>query len=55
MSREPGDRFADILTAIQRCLDYQNHLADADATIASMAYDAVLRNLGVNKRRSWHQ
>lgn len=47
MSRNPNERFGDILAAIERCLQYRTHLADPDETIASMAYDAVLRNLAV--------
>lgn len=47
MTRDPRDRFADILVPIDRCLSYREHLADPDTTIAEMAYDAVLRNLAV--------
>jgi uncharacterized protein with HEPN domain len=47
VSRDPNERFGDILAAIERCLHYQAYLAEADETIASMAYDAVLRNLAV--------
>ncbi|MDN5767755.1 MAG: DUF86 domain-containing protein [Humibacillus sp.] len=45
MSRAEAERFADILDAIQRCQEYAPHLR-SDA-FASMAYDAVLRNLAV--------
>ena len=47
MTRDPRDRFADMLAAIDRCLSYREHLADADPTIAEMAYDATLRDLAV--------
>ncbi len=47
MSRSAKERFADILSAIDRCLEYRPYLDDASAQIASMAYDAVLRNLAV--------
>lgn len=36
-----------MLAAIDRCMSYREHLADANPTIAEMAYDAVLRNLAV--------
>ncbi len=45
MSRSEEERFADILDAIQRCQDYAPHLRSDD--LASMAYDALLRNLAV--------
>lgn len=45
MSRAEEERFADILEAIQRCQDYVPHLRSDD--LASMAYDALLRNLAV--------
>lgn len=45
MSRSEQERFADIRQAIQRCLDYKPHLQSDE--FASMAYDAVLRNLAV--------
>ena len=38
---------ADVLAAIDRTLTYRPHLGDADPAVASMAYDAVLRNLAV--------
>lgn len=47
MSRSAQDRFADILAAIDRCIDYRPHLDDGVPRVASMAYDAVLRNLAV--------
>ncbi len=47
MSRSTEQRFADILAAIDRCLDYRPHLDDPEPRIASMALDAVLRNLAV--------
>lgn len=47
MSRSSGERLADVLAAIDRTLIYRPHLADRDPTVASMAYDAVLRNLAV--------
>ena len=45
MSRSEQERFADILVAIQRCQQYAPHLHSDD--LASMAYDAVPRNLAV--------
>jgi uncharacterized protein with HEPN domain len=39
------ERFADILNAIDRCEDYEQYLRSEE--FGSMAYDAVLRNLGV--------
>jgi uncharacterized protein with HEPN domain len=47
MTRGTAERFADILNAIDRCLMYRDHLDVADPAIASMAFDAVLRNLAV--------
>ena len=47
MSRSVDQRFDDILTAIDRCLGYRTDLDSADEHIASMAMDAVLRNLAV--------
>ncbi len=45
MTRSEQERFADILSAIQRCQEYEQHLNSKD--LGSMAYDAVLRNLAV--------
>ncbi len=45
MSRSDEERFADILNAIQRCQEYAPHLRSE--ALASMAYDAILRNLAV--------
>lgn len=45
MSRSEDERFADILGAIERCLEYAPHLHSDE--FGSMAYDAVLRNLAV--------
>ena len=45
MTRSDEERFADILKAIDRCQRYKQFL-DSDE-FGSMAYDAVLRNLGV--------
>lgn len=45
MSRSDKERFADILAAIDRCEDYEPYLRSEE--LASMAYDAVLRNLAV--------
>ena len=45
MTRSDEERFADILQAIQRCQDYEPYLRSEE--LASMAYDAVLRNLAV--------
>jgi uncharacterized protein with HEPN domain len=45
MTRSDQQRFSDILTAIQRCQDYEPYLRSEE--FATMAYDAVLRNLAV--------
>ena len=45
MSRSEEERFADIRNAIWRCNDYAPFLRSDD--LASMAYDALLRNLAV--------
>lgn len=45
MTRSDEERFADILNAIDRCQDYEQYLRSDE--FGSMAYDAVLRNLGV--------
>ncbi len=45
MSRSKDERFADILGAIERRPEYAPHLPSDE--LASMAYDAVLRNLAV--------
>ena len=45
MTRSDTKRFADILAAIQRCQDDEPYLGAGE--FASMAYDAVLRNLAV--------
>lgn len=45
MTRSGEERFADILNAIDRCRDYEQYLRSDE--FGSMAYDAVLRNLGV--------
>lgn len=45
MTRSDAERFADILNAIDRCRDYAQYLHSDE--FGSMAYDAVLRNLGV--------
>lgn len=47
MSREPGERLGDINAAIRRCNDYRRELDAGDSTLAAMAFDAILRNLGV--------
>lgn len=47
MSRSSGERLADVLAAIDRTLLYRPRLQDEDPAVASMAYDAVLRNLAV--------
>lgn len=44
MTRSDEERFTDILNAIDRC---QNHEQYRSEEFGSMAYDAVLRNLGV--------
>ena len=45
MTRSDEERFADILNAIDRCQNYERYLRSDE--FGSMAYDAVLRNLGV--------
>ena len=45
MTRSEQERFTDILEAITRCQEYEPYLRSKD--LASMAYDAVLRNLAV--------
>lgn len=45
MTRSDEERFADILNAIDRCRNYEQYLRSEE--FGSMAYDAVLRNLGV--------
>lgn len=45
MTRSDEQRVADILNAIDRCETYKQHLRSDE--LGSMAYDAVLRNLGV--------
>ena len=47
MNRRDGERTDDILSAIDRIAAYRSSLRSADALIAGMAYDAVLRNLAV--------
>lgn len=47
MSRSAQERFADIRVAIDRCFDYRPHLDDFESPLASMAHDAILRNLAV--------
>ena len=47
MSRPPGERIADILTALDRCSTYRPYLERPEGEFAVMAYDAVLRNLAV--------
>lgn len=45
MTRSDEERFADILNATDRCQSYEPYLRSDE--FGSMAYDAVLRNLGV--------
>jgi uncharacterized protein with HEPN domain len=45
VSRSDKERLGDILAAIERCENYEPYLRSAE--FASMAYDAVLRNLAV--------
>ena len=45
MTRSDAERFADILKAIDRCQNYEQYLRSDE--FGAMAYDAVLRNLGV--------
>jgi uncharacterized protein with HEPN domain len=49
VTRSDEERFADILNAIDRCESYKQYLRSDKC--GSMAYDAVLRNLGVIGRR----
>lgn len=45
MTRSEEERFGDIFNAIERCQSYEQYLRSEE--FGSMAYDAVLRNLGV--------
>jgi uncharacterized protein with HEPN domain len=45
VTRSDEERFADILNAVDRCESYEQYLRSDE--LGSMAYDAVLRNLGV--------
>ena len=45
MTRAAGERVRDILSAIERCIEYRDHFESPDHS--AMAYDAVLRNLAV--------
>ncbi len=45
MTRSDEERFADILNAINRCESYEQYPRSDE--FGSMAYDAVVRNLGV--------
>lgn len=47
MTRSEQERFGDIRAAIDRCFAYRGHLEDPRPEVASMAYDAILRNLAV--------
>jgi uncharacterized protein with HEPN domain len=47
VSRSPHERLADVIAAIDRTVAYRPHLENPDEAVASMAYDAVLRNLAV--------
>ena len=47
MSRSTGERFDDILSAIERCRTYRGFLGGDDAQLSGMAFDATLRNLAV--------
>jgi uncharacterized protein with HEPN domain len=47
VSRSPVERIDDIVAAIDRCTSYRPHLGSGDVNLATMAYDAVLRNLAV--------
>ena len=47
MKRSVDARFDDIATAIERCRAYRDHLNSKNATLADMAFDAILRNLAV--------
>ena len=45
MSRSDEERLAAIRAAVERCLDYREHLDSRELGV--MAYDVVLRNLAV--------
>lgn len=47
MSRNTGQRIADILEAIDRCQRYVDALGNDDRVLADMAEDAVERNLQI--------
>lgn len=47
MSRADRDRLNDMLTALDRCLRFREHLRADDETLSGMALDAILRNLAV--------
>ncbi len=47
MTRSASERVADILDAIEKCRKFRAHLRDPDPTVASMAFDAALRNIGI--------
>lgn len=46
MSRDPAQRIADVLVAIERCQRYVAAL-DGDVDVAEMAEDAIERNLQI--------
>lgn len=47
MSRTDAERLEDILTALERCVRFREHLESDDPTVSDMALDAILRNLAV--------
>ncbi|TCN53537.1 uncharacterized protein with HEPN domain [Rhodococcus sp. SMB37] len=47
MSRDAGQRIADVLHAIDRCTRYVGALDSGDADLLEMAEDAIERNLQI--------
>lgn len=47
MSRPLDARLEDIGGAIHRCMSYRAELDSTDERLSTMAFDAILRNLGV--------
>ncbi|WGW12770.1 DUF86 domain-containing protein [Saxibacter everestensis] len=47
MSRDAGQRIADLLDAIERCQRYATALASEGESLADMAEDAIERNLQI--------
>jgi uncharacterized protein with HEPN domain len=47
VSRSLDSRLTDIRDAVARCVSYRADLDSADERLSAMAFDAILRNLGV--------